>query len=154
MTRACALTLLGGHDVEARGLFLRIRGKNVDGKMWEVAVVDAFNELRRAGCGRLLMDEIEQVFTTGDIASSNGAAVAAHRSDDRQTEFGKPATSSSSLPMPYEQQVAAPSIVPDFEELAQRNQLKIADSFGLQDSRVVRTAPNLMAGTAVFKFSR
>ncbi len=42
----------------------------------------------------------------------------------------------------------------DFEELAERNQLKIADSFGLQDRRVVRTAPNLMAGTAVFKFSR
>jgi methionine biosynthesis protein MetW len=42
----------------------------------------------------------------------------------------------------------------DFETLAERNQLKIADSFGLQDGRVVRTAPNLMAGTAVFKFSR
>jgi methionine biosynthesis protein MetW len=42
----------------------------------------------------------------------------------------------------------------DFEALAQRNQLKIADSFGLQDSRQVRLAPNLMAGTAVFKFSR
>jgi methionine biosynthesis protein MetW len=42
----------------------------------------------------------------------------------------------------------------DFEELALRNQLKIADSFGVQDQRVVRTAPNLMAGTAVFKFSR
>ena len=42
----------------------------------------------------------------------------------------------------------------DFEALAQRNQLKIADSFGLQDRRVVRTVPNLMAGTAVFKFSR
>ena len=42
----------------------------------------------------------------------------------------------------------------DFEALALRNQLKITDSFGLQDSRVVRTAPNLMAGTAVFRFSR
>ena len=42
----------------------------------------------------------------------------------------------------------------DFETLAQRNQLNITDSFGLQDRRVVRTAPNLMAGTAVFKFSR
>ncbi len=42
----------------------------------------------------------------------------------------------------------------DFEDLAQRNQLKITDCFGLQDSHVVRTAPNLMAGTAVFKFSR
>ena len=42
----------------------------------------------------------------------------------------------------------------DFEDLAQRNQLNITDSFGLQDSHVVRTAPNLMAGTAVFRFSR
>ena len=42
----------------------------------------------------------------------------------------------------------------DFEALAERNQLNVADSFGLESSRVVRTAPNLMAGTAVFKFSR
>ena len=32
----------------------------------------------------------------------------------------------------------------DFEVLAQRNQLNITDSFGLQDSRLVRIAPNLM----------
>ena len=42
----------------------------------------------------------------------------------------------------------------DFETLAARNRLKVSDSFGLQDGRAVRTAPNLMAGTAVFKFSR
>jgi methionine biosynthesis protein MetW len=42
----------------------------------------------------------------------------------------------------------------DFETLAARNQLKLSDSFGLQESRVVRSLPNLMAGTAVFKFSR
>ena len=42
----------------------------------------------------------------------------------------------------------------DFEALAMRNELKVSDSFGLQEGRVVRTAPNLMAGTAVFKFSR
>ena len=41
----------------------------------------------------------------------------------------------------------------DFETLAERNQLKISDKFGLQDSRSVRFAPNLRAGTAVFKFS-
>ena len=41
----------------------------------------------------------------------------------------------------------------DFETLAERNQLKISDKFGLQDSRSVRFAPNLLAGTAVFKFS-
>ena len=42
----------------------------------------------------------------------------------------------------------------DFEALAARNRLKVSDSFGLQDGRRVSTAPNLMAGTAVFKFSR
>ena len=40
----------------------------------------------------------------------------------------------------------------DFEDLARRNQLNITDSYGLQDSRVVRTLRNLMAGTAVFRF--
>jgi methionine biosynthesis protein MetW len=42
----------------------------------------------------------------------------------------------------------------DFEVLALRNGLKIQDSFGLQDGRTVRTMPNLLAGTAVFKFTR
>ena len=42
----------------------------------------------------------------------------------------------------------------DFEVLALRNGLKIQDSFGLQDGRTVRTLPNLLAGTAVFKFTR
>ncbi|MCY7304735.1 MAG: methionine biosynthesis protein MetW [Rhodoferax sp.] len=42
----------------------------------------------------------------------------------------------------------------DFEVLALRNDLKILDSFGLQDGRTVRLAPNLMASTAVFRFSR
>ncbi|MEO7941740.1 MAG: methionine biosynthesis protein MetW [Burkholderiaceae bacterium] len=42
----------------------------------------------------------------------------------------------------------------DFEVLALRNGLRIQDSFGLQDGRTVRTMPNLLAGTAVFKFSR
>jgi methionine biosynthesis protein MetW len=42
----------------------------------------------------------------------------------------------------------------DFETLAARIGLKVSDSFGLQESRVVRSLPNLMAGTAVFKFSR
>ncbi len=42
----------------------------------------------------------------------------------------------------------------DFEVLALRNGLRIRDSFGLHDGHTVRTMPNLMAGTAVFKFSR
>ena len=42
----------------------------------------------------------------------------------------------------------------DFGVLARKNRLKILDSFGLQDGRVVRTLPNLMASVAVFKFER
>ena len=40
----------------------------------------------------------------------------------------------------------------DFEVLAHKNALRILDSFGLQDGRVVRWRPNLRAGTAVFHF--
>ena len=42
----------------------------------------------------------------------------------------------------------------DFEVLALRSGLKLLDSFGLHEGRVVRRSPNLMASTAVFKFSR
>jgi len=40
----------------------------------------------------------------------------------------------------------------DFEVLARKNGLRILDSFGLQDGRVVRKMPNLRASVAVFKF--
>ena len=42
----------------------------------------------------------------------------------------------------------------DFGVLARRNRLRILDAFGLQDGRVVQRLPNLMAGTAVFRFER
>ncbi len=42
----------------------------------------------------------------------------------------------------------------DLERLARRNRLQILDSFGLQEGRTVRFAPNFMAGTSVLKFSR
>lgn len=42
----------------------------------------------------------------------------------------------------------------DFAQLATQNQLKIIDSFGLQEGQELRTWPNLMAGTAVFKLQR
>ena len=42
----------------------------------------------------------------------------------------------------------------DFEVLAEKNILHITDAFGLQDGQRVDTWPNLMAGTAVFKFER
>ena len=42
----------------------------------------------------------------------------------------------------------------DLALLAQRNSLKILDSFGIQDGTTVRFAPNLMAGTSVYQLSR
>lgn len=42
----------------------------------------------------------------------------------------------------------------DFEVLANRNQLRILDAYGLQEGREVRVLPNLMASTAVFRFER
>jgi len=42
----------------------------------------------------------------------------------------------------------------DFEALAQKNELRVLDAFGLQDGREVRWLPNARAGTAVFKFER
>jgi methionine biosynthesis protein MetW len=40
----------------------------------------------------------------------------------------------------------------DFEALAYQCQLKVLDSFGIQDGRAVRLWPNLLANVAVFKF--
>jgi methionine biosynthesis protein MetW len=40
----------------------------------------------------------------------------------------------------------------DFEVLARKTGLAILDAFGIQDGRVVRRWPNLMASVAVFKF--
>ncbi|HNQ08941.1 MAG TPA: methionine biosynthesis protein MetW [Giesbergeria sp.] len=42
----------------------------------------------------------------------------------------------------------------DFEALAQKNRLRILDSFGLQEGEAVRFLPNARAGTAVFHFER
>ena len=42
----------------------------------------------------------------------------------------------------------------DFAQLATKNDLKIIDSFGLQEGQEVRVWPNLMADTAVFKLQR
>jgi methionine biosynthesis protein MetW len=41
----------------------------------------------------------------------------------------------------------------DFEVLARRNGLTIEDSFGLHEGQEVRSLPNLLASTAVFRFS-
>ena len=42
----------------------------------------------------------------------------------------------------------------DFEVLARKDGLAILDSFGIQDGRIVRRWPNLLASVAVFKFER
>jgi methionine biosynthesis protein MetW len=42
----------------------------------------------------------------------------------------------------------------DLAVLAERNGLKVQDSFGLQDGAVVRFAPNLLAGTSVYRLTR
>jgi methionine biosynthesis protein MetW len=42
----------------------------------------------------------------------------------------------------------------DFEVLARKDGLRILDAFGLQDGKVVRRRPNLLASVAVFKFER
>ncbi|MBV8604279.1 MAG: methionine biosynthesis protein MetW [Pelomonas sp.] len=42
----------------------------------------------------------------------------------------------------------------DFEVLARKNKLSVLDSFGVQDGRVRRFRPNLLASVAVFKFDR
>ncbi|HOE42889.1 MAG TPA: methionine biosynthesis protein MetW [Rhodoferax sp.] len=42
----------------------------------------------------------------------------------------------------------------DLGLLAQGNDLKVLDSFGIQDGEVVRWFPNLLAGTSVYKLSR
>ena len=42
----------------------------------------------------------------------------------------------------------------DFEVLARRNGLRIVESFGLHEGKVVRHWPNLLASSAVFQFER
>ncbi len=42
----------------------------------------------------------------------------------------------------------------DFQQLAHRCGLRVEDSFGLQDGQEIRWWPNLLASTAVFRFSR
>lgn len=42
----------------------------------------------------------------------------------------------------------------DFEVLTRKSGLAVTDSFGLQDGKVVRQWPNLMASVAVFRFER
>lgn len=42
----------------------------------------------------------------------------------------------------------------DFEALARKNDLRVTESFGIQDDRIVRWWPNARAATAVFRLQR
>lgn len=66
--KACALLLAGEHDNEARSLFMRHLGKSIEGKIWEQFIADQFAELRKIGCARPLMDEIEQRFAGIEVS--------------------------------------------------------------------------------------
>jgi hypothetical protein len=66
--RACALLLRGEHDNEARTLFMSHRGKTVGGVSWEDFVRGQFVELRKIGCARPLMDEIERRFAGTEVS--------------------------------------------------------------------------------------
>jgi methionine biosynthesis protein MetW len=112
-----------------------------------VLQIDTLQHLRNA---EIMLQETARVGKTGIVAFPNFG----HWPNRLAVAMGRmPVTKR----LPY-QWYDTPNIrvgtFADFEALAQRNQLKISDSFGLQDNREVRLAPNLMAGTAVFKFSR
>lgn len=82
--RACALLLNGGHDNEARALFMRHRDKTVGNKTWEALIADKFAELRRMGCGRPLMDEIENRFVGAELSEFPDVDVARARADTKE----------------------------------------------------------------------
>ena len=62
--RAHALMFLGRVN-EARALYLRYRGENVQGGSWETVVLQEFAELRKARLTHPLMDEIKRRFAAG-----------------------------------------------------------------------------------------
>ena len=156
-TRACT-----GYGVEindANVLACVKRGVNVlqlnldeglsmfdDGSFDVVLQIDTLQHLRNA---EVMLRETARVGRTGIVAFPNFA----HWPNRLSVLRGRmPVTKR----LPY-QWYDTPNIrvgtFADFETLAERNKLKISDKFGLQDSRCVRFAPNLRAGTAVFKFS-
>jgi tetratricopeptide (TPR) repeat protein len=63
--RAHALMFLR-QDNDARTLFLQHRGKKIGDSSWEVAILQDFDEQRKAGHSRPLMDEIKKQFAEGD----------------------------------------------------------------------------------------
>lgn len=112
-----------------------------------VLQIDTLQHLRNA---EVVLQETARVGRTGIVAFPNFA----HWPNRLSVLLGRmPVTRR----LPY-QWYDTPNIrvgtQADLEVLAQRNQLKLLDSFGIQNGRIVRFAPNLLAGTAVLKFSR
>jgi tetratricopeptide (TPR) repeat protein len=148
--RALALVLFGGRDTEAQETFLRYRGKHIGDQSWEAFIAERFNEQRRDGCGRPLMDEIEQAFATGRITSSSTAAITDHHSDQVGTELANP--------IPNDEHVVAPSIVPNFEGLARSSDIGSGDLLmrhgKLDDALVVYQRRLQTCETAIAKFAQ
>ena len=117
-----------------------------DGSFDVVLQIDTLQHLRNA---EVMLRETARVGRSGVVAFPNFA----HWPNRMAVVFGRmPVTKS----LPY-QWYDTPNIRvgthADFEVLARSAGLTINDSFGLHEGREVRTLPNLMASTAVFKFS-
>ena len=80
LIRALALMLRNSND-EAQAIFLRYRGQKIGDQTWEAAVVEAFQELRKAKYQHPLMDRIEKEFAASaginGPTETNGSAVIA-----------------------------------------------------------------------------
>ena len=110
-----------------------------------VLQIDTLQHLRNA---EVMLRETARVGRTGIVAFPNFA----HWSNRLSVLRGRmPVTRR----LPY-QWYDTPNIrvgtYKDFEVLALKNQLRMIDSFGLQNGRAVRWCPNARAGTAVFHF--
>ncbi|MFT5933513.1 MAG: methionine biosynthesis protein MetW [Hydrogenophaga sp.] len=156
-TRACT-----GYGVEiddAKVLACIQRGVNVlqlnledglavfeDGSFDVVLQIDTLQHLRNA---ETMLRETARVGRTGVVAFPNFA----HWPNRLAVLQGRmPVTKR----LPY-QWFDTPNIrvstFADFEVLARSCGLRVEDSFGLHEGREVRRLPNLLASTAVFKFS-
>jgi methionine biosynthesis protein MetW len=118
-----------------------------DGSFDVVLQIDTLQNLRNA---ETMLRETARVGRTGIVAFPNFA----HWANRLSILRGRmPVTKR----LPY-QWYDTPNIrvgtFADFEVLARKNGLKIEDSFGIHEGRAVRFAPNLLATTAAFRFSR
>ena len=110
-----------------------------------VLQIDTLQHLRNA---EVMLRETARVGRTGIVAFPNFA----HRPNRLTVLRGRMPVARR---LPY-QWYDTPNIrvgtYKDFEVLALKNQLRMIDSFGLQNGRAVRWCPNARAGTAVFHF--